>query len=144
MLLHAYLRNGIVYVPTVAKLTTGAYLDIDPVVVESVANAVGLRRTFLDANTRSNPVISPPQKGKWPPPVLLKYAKVKSWSAFAPGTSMWTIKEEDRNYQIIGFRDHSDGYWAPDPNQTIKFSLGATIDTVIERMIVTLQQTARR
>lgn len=143
MLLHGYLRNGIVYVPTVAKLTTGAYLDIDPVAVESVANAISLRRAFLEANARSNPVINPPPKGKWPAPVLLKYAKVKSWSAFAPGASMWTIKEENRNYQIIGFRDHPDGYWAPDPDQTIDFPPETKIDTVIDRMVAILQEAAR-
>lgn len=143
MLLHSYLKNGIVYVPTVAKLTTGAYVDIDPVAVESVANATGLRRAFSEANARKNPVVSPPPKGKWPPPVLLNYARVKSWSAFAAGASMWSIKEADGDYQIVGYRDHPDGYWVPNPDQTIDFPRGTKIDTVIDRVIAILQEAAR-
>ena len=140
MLLHSYLKSGIVYVPTVAKLTTGAYLDIDPVAVENVANAVGLRHALLEANDRKNPVISPPPKGKWPPPVLLKYAGVKSWSAFARGALMWSIEEDLGNYQIIGYCDHPDGYWARDPDQTMIFPPGTNINAVIDRMIAILQE----
>lgn len=143
MLLHSYLKSGIVYVPTVAKLTTGAYLDIDPVAVESVANVVGLRRALLEVNDRKNPVISPPPKGKWPSPVLLKYAGVKSWSAFARGASMWSIDEDQGNYQIIGYCDHPDGYWARDPDRITNFPPGTEIDAVIDRMIAILQEAAR-
>ncbi len=143
MMLHTYLRSGIVYIPTVAKLTTGAYLDVDPVVVESVANAMGLHRAFLETNARKNPIISPPPKGKWPPPVLLKYTRVKSWSALARGASMWSIGDERGHYQIIGYRDHPDGYWVPDPDQTINLPLDSPIAAVIDRMIDVLQKAAR-
>ena len=47
MLFHAYLRNAIVYVPTVVKLQTGAYMDVDPVAVVPVANTDGLRHALL-------------------------------------------------------------------------------------------------
>src|SRR5579864_6301959 len=107
MLFHAYLRRGVVYVPTVAKRDTAVYTDIEPVAVVPVANSEALHRALLDAIARKNATIPVP-KGKWPAPVLLKYAGVKSWSAFAAGTSMWTIKEDNGNYQIIGFRDHPD------------------------------------
>lgn len=144
MLFHSYLKNGIVYVPTVAKLTTGAYIDIDPVAVESVANTAGLHRALLEAIARKNAVISPPAKGKWPPPAVLKYAGTKSWPAFARDMSMWSIEENNGTYQIIGYRDHPDGYLAPDHSQTMNFAAGAAVDTVIDRMIAILQQAARR
>jgi hypothetical protein len=45
MLFHAYLKDGIVYVPTVVRLQIGgAYWDVEPVGVEPVANTEGLRR----------------------------------------------------------------------------------------------------
>jgi hypothetical protein len=143
MLYHSYLKNSVVYIPTVAQLTTGAYVDVDPVAVESVANTDGLRRSLLDTLSQKNSVISPPPKGKWPPPVLLKYAGVKSWSAFARGASMWSVKAENGNYQILAYRDHPDGYWAPDHNKTISFPPGTSVDVVIERVIAILQEAGR-
>jgi hypothetical protein len=54
MMLHAYLRNTVVYVPTVVKLQTGAYMDVDPVVVVPVANTDGLRGALPDVIARKN------------------------------------------------------------------------------------------
>ena len=144
MLLHAYLRNQIVYVPTVVQLQTGAYRDIEPVAVLAAANADGLRRAFLDASAGKNAVVPPPPKDKWPPPVLPKYAGVKTWSAFARGAATWSIDESDGNFQIIGYRDHPDGYWAPDREKKIDFPPGSRVEVVIDRMIAILQDAARQ
>jgi hypothetical protein len=140
MLIHSYLKNGIVYIPTVVKLQTGAYMDVEPVAVTPVADTDGLRRAFLDAMARKNAVVPPPPKDKWPPPVLLKYAHAKTWSAFARGAAIWSIEETDGNYQIGGYRDHPDGYWAPDPAKKIDFPTGTRVEIVLERMIAILQQ----
>jgi hypothetical protein len=78
MLFSSYLRNGVVYVPTVVKLQTGAYVDVEPVAVAAVADTESLRREFLEAIARKNTIVPPPPKDKWPPPVLLKYAGVKT------------------------------------------------------------------
>ena len=64
MLFHSYLRNGVVYVPTVVKLQTGAYVDVEPVAVTSVADTDGLRRAFSDAIARKNAIVPPPPKDK--------------------------------------------------------------------------------
>jgi hypothetical protein len=144
MLFSSYLRNGVVYVPTVVKLQTGAYVGVEPVAVTSVADTDGLRRAFLDAIARKNAIVPPPPKDKWPPPVLLKYAGVKTWSAFARGAATWSIRETEGNYQIGGYRDHPDGYWAPDPKQKIDFPPGSKIEVVIDRMIAILQDAARQ
>ncbi len=117
MLFHSYLRNAIAYVPTVVKLQTGAYMDVDPVAVVPVANTDGLRRALLDAIARKNAVVPNPPKDDWPPPVLLKYAGAKTWSAFARGASQWSIKEKGGKYQIVGHRTHRDGYWVEDSDQ---------------------------
>jgi hypothetical protein len=104
MMLHAYLRNAIIYVPTVVKLQTGAYMDVDPVAVVPVANTDGLRRALLDAIARKNAIVPPPPKDDWPPPILLKYAGVKTWSAFARNAAVWSIQETDGNFLISGHR----------------------------------------
>jgi hypothetical protein len=141
MLYKSYLRKCVVYVPTVGK-RGGAYADIDPVAVVPIADTEGLRRAFLNAIARKN-VPLPLQKGKWPPPVILKYAGVRTWSAFANGALVWNIEEEEGLYQIFGHRMHPDGYWVRDEKQKIEFPSGTSVTIVIDRMIAILQEAAK-
>ena len=129
MLFSSYLKNGVVYVPTVVKLQTGSLCGCRTGRGYFSGRYRSLRRAFLDAIARENAIVPPPPKDKWPPPVLLKYAGVKTWSAFARGATTWSIDETDGNYQIIGYRDHPDGYWAPDPKQKIDFPPGRLLTT---------------
>ena len=130
--------------PTVAKLETGAYTDIEPVAVVPVSNEESLRRAFRDAIARKNAIVPNPPKDDWPPPVLLKYAGVKTWSAFARGAAQWSIKETDGRYQIVGHRTHRDGYWVEDSDQKTDFPPGTTVDDVVARMIAILQAAAQK
>jgi hypothetical protein len=143
MLFHSYLRDGIVYVPTVAVREGGpVYTDIEPVAVVPATNTEVLRRAFLDAIARKN-VVVPVPKGKWPAPVLLKYAGVRSWSAFARNASLWSIEKEGDVYQIVDYRKHAKGYWQQDPDQKIQFPAGAAVDDVVGRMVAILQGGAK-
>jgi hypothetical protein len=142
MLYNCYLRPNIVYVPTVGR-RGGAYTDIEPVSVVPITNADGLHRALLDAIARKNPAV-PLQKGKWPPPVVLKYAGVKTWSTFARDASAWNIQEKEANYRIVGYRKHPDGYWVEDHEKKIEFPRGTTIEAVVDRMIDILQEAAAR
>lgn len=142
MLHTCYLRQGIVYVPTVGK-RGAVYTTIDPVAVIPVGNTQALHRAFQEAIARKNEPV-PPVKGKWPPPVLLKYAGVRSWSAFARDASTWNIRENDGAYQIVGHRVHPKGYWVEDTDQKIDFPHGTPVDDVIDRMIAILQDAARK
>jgi hypothetical protein len=81
---------------------------------------------------------------KWPAPVLLKYAAVRSWSAFARNTLLWSIEDEGGVFQIVDYRKHPKGYWQEDPDQKTQFPPGTTIDGVIDRMIAILQDAAQR
>jgi hypothetical protein len=142
MLYKCYLRKGMVYVPTIGK-RGGAYSDIEPVEVVPVADSDGLRRAFLDVMGRKNLAI-PLIKGKWPPPVVLKYAGVKTWSAFANDALTWNIQDKDGIYRISGYKKHPDGYSVEDKDQKIEFPSGTTVDTVIDRMIAILQEAAAK
>jgi hypothetical protein len=73
----------------------------------------------------------------------LKYAGVKTWSAFARGTAPWSINEKDGAYQIVGYRARPEGYWVEDPDRKIELAPGSTAEDVIERMIAILQDAAR-
>jgi hypothetical protein len=76
--------------------------------------------------------------------VLLKYAGVKSWSAFERGMLFWDIKENNGAFRIASQRKQPDGMWRDDLEQIITFPPGATADDVIERMIAILQGAVRK
>ena len=143
MLYNSFLKNEIVYVPTVVKLQTGAYMDVEPVAVVPVANTGALRRAFLDAISKGNAIVPNPPKDKWPPPVLLKYTGAKTWSAFARGASHWHILDKDGKYQIAGHLVH-DGYWKEDPSQKKELPSGSTVKDVVDRMIAILQDAGQK
>jgi len=141
MLYKCYLRKGVVYVPTVGN-RRGVYTLIEPVDVVPVTNTEGLRTAFRNAIAKKN-VDVPLIKGKWPPPVLPKYAGVKTSAAFDRGASTWNIKDDDEKYKIVGYRRHPDGYRVEDNAQTIEFPPGTSVDLVVDRMIAILQETAQ-
>jgi len=56
--------------------------------------------------------------------------------------SPWVIEEREGKYQIIGHRREPNN-WVQDPEQTVEFPSGTTLDQVIDRMIAILQEAAR-
>jgi hypothetical protein len=138
-----YLRNYTVYIPTMGKMGKGFYRGVEPVAVVSASNTEGLRQSLAATIARGNPDVPKLLRREWPPPVLLKYAGVKSWSAFERGMQLWNIVEQDGIYQIAGHTKKPNGMWKEDPEQTTKFPLGISVDHVVERMVAILQAAAR-
>ena len=140
-----YLRKQVVYVPTTGKLDDEpVYRKMEPVDVVPLSKTDDVRRALLSAIARGNPSAPRYTPGNFPPPVVLKYAGVKSWSAFERGTSTWGINESNGAFQIVGYRRHpTKGYSEQDPQQKIEFLPGTSVDAVIDRMISILQEAAR-
>ena len=138
-----YLRKGIAYIPTMGKMEKGFYRGVEPVAVVAASNTEELRKALQSTIARGNPTVPMLRRREWPPPVLLKYAGVGSWSAFERGMSLWSISDQDGVFQIAGKSKQPDGMWKDDPELTISFPPGTTIDDVIERMITILQDAAR-
>jgi hypothetical protein len=146
MLVTCYLRNGIVYIPTVAKRKSEPiYSNVDPVAVVPLSNPEDVRRALLEAIARKNAVI-PDRDARTlrEPPVLPKYAGVKSLTAFARGTSTWSIIEEEGVYKILPYRKHAKGYWTADLEQQVEFPSGSTANDVVDRMIRYLGDTKQQ
>jgi len=139
---HVYLRDGIVYVPTMGKMDKGFYRGVEPVAVVSASNIEAVRQSLQAALARGNPIVPVLRRREWPPPILLKYAGVKSWSAFERGMQFWTINGENGGFRIAGQKKQPDRMWRDDPEQKIAFPPGTTIDAVVERMIEIIQQSA--
>ena len=144
MRLICYLRRDTVFIPTMAKVDVGGYLDVDPVAVVPIADAEGLRRSFLEVAARGNPPIESPTRANHPPPVVLKHAGVKTWSAFARGTRPWQLEERDCRYRIVGLKDSPGGGWEEDPQQVVEFAPGTEVEVVIDRLIGILQAASKK
>ena len=75
---HLYLRNGMVYVPTMAQAESGGHLgyfmDIDPVEVVSVTDTETLQRAIKEAVGKGNPVVPAPTRDTFPESC---YAKIR-------------------------------------------------------------------
>ena len=146
MLFSCTLKDGVVYVPSMAKTEAGFHMRQEPVAVVPAVNTEALRRALQDVMDRANPIIPTPKRDAFPPPVLPKYAGAKSWSAFMRGASEWSIIEKEGCYRILPYRKDPDGGpgWVPDRKGQIDFPAGTKRDDVIDRMIAIVQDTARR
>jgi hypothetical protein len=137
------LRKGIVYIPTMAKMDRGFYRGIEPVGTVPVSNTQALREAIAAAITRGNPPVPIPSRRDWPPPVVLKYAGVKSWSAFERGMELWSIEKKEDQFQIAKQMKQTDGMWKDDPAQIVSLPSNILIDEVVERLVIILQEAAR-
>jgi hypothetical protein len=139
-----FLKNGTVYVPTMGKMGKGFYRAVEPVAVVPASNSEALHQALKAAIMRGNPGVPMLRRREWPAPVILKYADVKTWSAFERGMLPWSIEEEAGRFQIVGKRKRPDGTWKSDLEQTITFPVGTAIDNVLEHMIAIVQAMAPR
>lgn len=140
---HMYLSKGKVFIATFGLVHKGLYRDVEPVAVVDVSDTEALRQAFRETIARGNPPTPYYPRDAYPQPVVVKYAGVKNWGTFARGTSPWNIKESDGIFQIFGSLKGPSG-WVEDPEQKVEFPPGATIDQVIDRMIVILKDAARK
>jgi hypothetical protein len=138
------LRNGLVYLPTMGKMGDGFYRGVEPVAVVPASDTESLRRELLAMIDRGNPTVPMLKRREWPPPVVLKHAGVKTWSAFEHGMLLWSIEEKDGAFRIAGQKKQPDRMWRDDPELIITFPSGTATNQVVERMIAVLQDAAGR
>jgi len=132
-----------VIIPTSGSVHRGLHRDVEPVVTIAASETNAVRQALRDTIARGNPPTPYYPRGTYPQPVVLKYAGVKTWSAFARGTLNWTIKEKDGKYQIVGYKMNPDG-WVEDPEQLTIFPVGTSLEEVIDRAIEIVQKAAQR
>ncbi|MGH7034468.1 MAG: hypothetical protein ACREFL_12120 [Stellaceae bacterium] len=134
---------GIVYIPTTGKVERGPlYVTSDPVTVIPVSDSVALRRAFVETVARGNPKLSESIVSDPSPPVVMKYAGVKTWKTFVRHADLWGIDERNGTYEIVGYRRDPPNGWVHDKKQDVTFPAGTTANEVIERMIAILQSAA--
>jgi hypothetical protein len=139
MVWHIYLRNRTAFIPTVAQTDAGFFLDVDPVDVVSASDTEALQHAVKQAIGRGNPKVPTPTRAAFPKPVVLKYAKVKSWPAFERDCLYWTTVEKDGVYHVIQGRKRPDRRWEDDPKRTEALPPGTGLDEVAQRVASSVQ-----
>jgi hypothetical protein len=137
------LRKGTVFIPTMGRMDQGFYRGVEPVAVVSASNTEALRKALAETIARGNPDVPMLRRSEWRPPVVLKYAGVKTWSTFERGMQLWSIEDKGDRFQIAGQRKQPDGMWRDDPEQIVTFPAGAAVDEVIDQMVAILQVAAQ-
>jgi hypothetical protein len=143
MNLEIYLRKGIVYIPTMAKMDHGFYRGVEPVDVVPISNMEAFRKALAAAIARGNPPVPIPLRRDWPPPVLLKYAGVRNWSTFERGMMFWGVQKKKVGV-LIARQKKTDGIWKDDPTRIVTLPLNADVGEVIARMAIILQDAAQQ
>lgn len=126
------------------KMDKGFYRGIEPVAVVSVTDTNALREALAATVVRGNPSVPALRRSEYPPPVLLKYARVKTWSAFDRDAALWAVGEDGGRFVIIPYKKRLTGELVQDQNGKIEFPPGSSADMVIERIIAILQQAAQK
>ena len=137
-----YLRKDTAYLPTLGRTEAGFYCVIEPIAVVPVGDADAFLAAIKKTIARGNPTIPTPKRDSWPEPVILKYAKVKSWSAFEKEAWYWGFSEKAGIYQIQPGRRHPEGGWEDDPERIETLPKGATVDDLAKRVVALVQPKA--
>ena len=122
-------------------MKTGGYQDIEPVAVIPLSDTAGLRVAFREMFLRGNPVI-PTFVGRDVPPVVLKFAGLKSFTAFARGTLVWVIDGRDGVWKIVPQKKGPERGWQYDFDRIMPQPPGTSIDELSERVVAVLQAAA--
>jgi hypothetical protein len=144
MLHKCYLKNSTVYLTTVVNQVTAVYMDVEPVTAIPVVDTKALHQALADLISKPNAFVPRSVEDARRPPVILKHTGDKSWPAFRRAAMCWVIKHREGLYKIAGHRTHQSGYWEEDPEQTIRFPPGTTVNDVVDRMVGILQNAARQ
>lgn len=134
-----HLRQGTVFLPTVGQVNKIVYFLVEPVAVVPVSDTDALRRALQQTITRGNPMVKYDRSA---PPILCKYAGVKSWSTFARNASLWVIDETSGIFRIESNSRDSKGAFTPNKNAVETLPTASTVDDLIDRVIGILQEAA--
>src|SRR6478672_5546220 len=112
MLCSCYLRDYVVYVPTLARRAREpVYTHIEPVGVVSIANTEAVRRTLLETIARKNPTTpDPDQKARDAP---FDYIEICGYEVGLRLSQCVNVEHQRRRrvYKMIGYRKPSKGSW---------------------------------
>lgn len=129
-----YVHKGTAYISVTGKTTAGFFMNVEPVHVVPASDVEALKQALNDVMKQGNPTVPTLMRHEYPKPFVLKYAKVKSLSAFEKDAQAWDITAKDGVYKIQQMRRRADNRgFEDDPSRTETLPPGTTLDDVAER-----------
>lgn len=134
MIAHIYRYRNQFIVPTVTRTPDGIYIEAEPVDVIASEDAKGLEsaiKRVLSAGNRQIPAVS---VTIFPKPVVLRYAKVRSWGEFERKAFLWQIESDGSDIALIPTQQEPDGGWSElKPNAEI-FAGDSAVSRIVTRI----------
>ena len=128
-------KTGAVLVPAVAKTEAGFWLDTEPVEVADATFPVSVSEAIKKSAARARIIVPTPPRSS-PKPVVLGYANVKSWSAFAKTHELLSIVRTDAGQYLVNpHRRLEGGGYVVKANGGKQLPAGSTLDDAIARLV---------
>jgi hypothetical protein len=130
---HFYLYRGVFYVPTTARLDSGVFVDMEPVVSAPAEDHAAVERAVAATIRRGN--LALPHPNMFPEPVLLAHTKARSWSEIDRRAQGWAIEEREEVYTVVPYRRAAPRGWEEDRARAITLSTGLSPEDVAREAI---------
>ena len=131
---HIFVGRNLVIIPTVARTTTGLFLDVEPVAALPYSDPEAIRTVLITLLAQGNPEVPLPSRDGYKP-VVYPYAGVKSWPAFEKKFDCIAIKHDGTEYQIVFTSRDEHGRVVDDPSRTERVSNETVITRVLDHVL---------
>jgi hypothetical protein len=138
-----HLRDGKVFVPTNIQVVKGPLLQVEPVGVAECTDSVQIEALIKTVVARGNPVVTVSAeelRERYRNPVLLEYAKVKTWKIFEKNNIQWGITFKDSIYTINQLHKGDDGEWIEVQDKVEVLPPGSSVDEVARRVALQIRE----
>jgi hypothetical protein len=89
---------------------------------------------------RGNPVVPTPARVAFPKPVVLRYAKAKSWKQFEQTTDNWHLSKHDDGWIFGPWKRRLDRGWEPDATKVTRLEAQQSAEIVVQSLVQSVQQ----
>ena len=132
---HVYVRDDVAIIPTVSCTTAGYFLDTEPVAVSSVRSPDEFARALDGAITAGNPTVPTPTRDAFPKPVVLPYARVRSWRELERVATCFTIQRVGAEFELAVTGRGEDGQWVESPTDTVRVPDSSGPSGIVQHII---------
>jgi hypothetical protein len=136
-----YSHRSMILIPTTARTGDGFYIEVEPVEVLDTPTTDALEAALARVFSRGTPTIPTPPPGHFPKPVLLGYAKARTWSDFERSARLWQVEQNGEAISITPTKRAKEGGFL-DVSQKRELFTGESLRPIAERLIQLVAQAA--
>jgi hypothetical protein len=130
---------GNVLLPTEVKTEAGFWLSIEPVEIATLKQPDTVFRAIRNATSRAGKIVPTPTRQNFPKPVILSYAKAKSWREFQRRHSLVALSQTvDKRFVVEQWERVNDGSYIPSNENVL--DANTTLDDAISTLIAVMKE----